>query len=74
MMKRIVLIILIVLLMIPVGLLGLMSSATGSRWLLQTVFSHLPAQVSVKAIEGRLLERIVLSDLYYKSDTRNHHR
>jgi len=64
--KRILLIILIVLLMIPVGL---MNSATGSRWLLQTVFSNLPAQVSVKTIEGRLLERIVLSDLYYKSDT-----
>ncbi|MGZ8928887.1 MAG: hypothetical protein ACXW03_10575, partial [Methylobacter sp.] len=69
MMKRIALIILIVLLMIPVGLLGLMGSATGSRWLLRTVFSQLPAQVSVKVIEGRLLERIGLSDLYYKSDT-----
>ncbi|HEY8157323.1 MAG TPA: translocation/assembly module TamB domain-containing protein [Methylobacter sp.] len=69
MMKRIALIILIVLLMIPVGLLGLMNSATGSRWLLQTVFSHLPAQVSVESIEGRLLERIALSGLQYKSDT-----
>jgi len=69
MMKRTVLIILIVLLMIPVGLLGLMYSAAGSRWLLQTVFSHLPAQVSVASIEGSLLERMVLSNLYYKSDT-----
>jgi len=69
MMKRIVLIILIVLLMIPAGLLGLMYSAAGSRWLLQTVFSQLPAQVSVNAIEGRLLERIVLSELHYQSDT-----
>ncbi|MGZ4992291.1 MAG: translocation/assembly module TamB domain-containing protein, partial [Methylobacter sp.] len=68
-MKRILLIILVLLLMIPVGLLGLINSTTGSRWLLQTVFSYLPAQVSVKAIEGRLLERIVLSDLLYKSDT-----
>ncbi|MDP1666554.1 MAG: translocation/assembly module TamB domain-containing protein [Methylobacter sp.] len=69
MMKRILLIILIVLLTIPVGLLGLMNSVTGSRWLLQTVFSNLPVQVSVKTIDGRLLERIVLSDLHYKSDT-----
>jgi len=68
-MKRILLIILVLLLMIPVGLLGLMNSATGSRWLLQTVFSTLPAQVSVKTIEGSLLERIVLSDLLYKSGT-----
>lgn len=66
--KRIVLIILVLLLMIPVGLLGLMNSVTGSVWLLQTVFSHLPVQVSVNAVEGRLLERIVLSGLYYKSD------
>jgi translocation and assembly module TamB len=69
MMKRTVLIILIVLLMIPAGLLGLMSSESGSRWLLQTVFSQLPAQVSVAGIEGRLLGRIVLSGLHYQSDT-----
>ncbi|MGZ5030254.1 MAG: translocation/assembly module TamB domain-containing protein, partial [Methylobacter sp.] len=67
--KRSALVILIVLLMIPLGLLGMMGSATGSRWLLMTVFSHLPIQVSVASIEGRLLERIVMSDLYYKSDT-----
>ena len=69
MMKRIALITLIVLLIIPVGLLGLMGSATGSLWLVETVFSHLPEQVSVKSVEGRLLERMVFSDLYYKSDT-----
>ncbi|MFI3156262.1 MAG: translocation/assembly module TamB domain-containing protein [Methylococcaceae bacterium] len=68
-MRRFLLTILIVLLLIPTGLLGLMNSATGSRRLLRTVFSQLPAQVSVKTIEGRLLERIALSDLYYKSDT-----
>jgi len=68
-MKRICLVILLALLMIPVALLGLMSTETGSRWLLQTVFTHLPAQVSVKAMEGRLLGRIVLSGLHYKSDT-----
>lgn len=69
-MKRILLIIVFVLLMIPASLLGLMNSASGSRWLLQAVFSYLPAQVSVKSIEGRLLERIVLSDLHYKDDTK----
>ncbi|MGZ8221837.1 MAG: translocation/assembly module TamB domain-containing protein [Methylobacter sp.] len=67
--KRILLISLILVLMIPVGLLGLMNSATGSRWLLQTIFSNLPIQASVKTIDGRILERIVLTDLYYKSDT-----
>ncbi|MFZ2404514.1 MAG: hypothetical protein WAW41_05210, partial [Methylobacter sp.] len=67
--KRILLISLILVLMIPVGLLGLMNSGTGSRWLLQTIFSSLPIQASVKTIDGRILERIVLTDLYYKSDT-----
>jgi translocation and assembly module TamB len=67
--KRILLISLILVLMIPAGLLGLMNSGTGSRWLLQTIFSSLPIQASVKTIDGRILERIVLTDLYYKSDT-----
>ncbi len=67
--KRILLISLMLVLMIPVGLLGLMNSTIGSRWLLQSIFSSLPTKASVKTIDGRLLERIVLSDLYYKSDT-----
>jgi len=67
--KRILLVSLIVVLILPVGLFGLMNSATGSRWLLQTIFSSLPAQVSVKTMEGRLLERLELSDLHYQSDT-----
>jgi translocation and assembly module TamB len=67
-MKRILPVILILLLMIPIGLLGLMNSATGSHWLLQTIFSSLPAQVSVTAIEGQLLDRIELSGLRYKSE------
>ncbi len=70
MIKRIFLTVLILLLMLPVGLFGLMNSAIGSRRLLQTVFSHLPVQVSAKAIEGRLLERIVLSELSYKDDSK----
>lgn len=67
--NRILLVSLIVVLMLPVGLFGLMNSATGSRWLLQTIFSSLPARVSVKTIEGRLLGRLELSDLHYQSDT-----
>ncbi|MDI1292742.1 MAG: translocation/assembly module TamB domain-containing protein [Methylobacter sp.] len=64
--KRWALIGLILVLMIPAGLLGLMYSSTGSRWLLQTV---LPAQVSVENIEGRLLDRITLTGLHYQSNT-----
>ncbi|MDO9424365.1 MAG: translocation/assembly module TamB domain-containing protein [Methylobacter sp.] len=64
--KRLALIGLMLVLMIPVGLFGLMYSSTGSRWLLQSV---LPAQVSVEGIEGRLLDRITLTGLHYKSDT-----
>lgn len=57
----------IFLLMIPVCLLGLLNSATGSRWLLQQIFPRLPGQVSIEKIEGRLLERITLSGLSYKT-------
>ncbi|WP_340122079.1 translocation/assembly module TamB domain-containing protein [Methylobacter svalbardensis] len=64
--KRLALLGLMLVLMIPVGLLGLMSSSSGSRWLLQAV---LPAQVSVENIEGRLLDRITLTGLRYESDT-----
>ncbi len=67
--NRLLLICLILLLILPVGLLGLMSSDAGSRWLLQTVFSSLPAQVSAKTIEGRLLERLAISELRYQTAT-----
>jgi len=67
--KPLFLIGLIFVLMIPAGLFGLMSSTAGSRWLIETLFSSLTAQISARAIEGRLLERITVSDLTYKSDT-----
>lgn len=54
------------LLIIPLSLLGLMYTATGSRWLLQALFASLPAQVSVQAIDGCLLERIALTKLKYQ--------
>ncbi|MFU8788125.1 MAG: translocation/assembly module TamB domain-containing protein [Methylobacter sp.] len=60
---------LMVILMLPVALFGLISSETGSRWLLQSIFAALPATVSVQQFEGRLLDRITLTDLHYQSDT-----
>ena len=63
------LIVMLIVLIIPVGLFGLMSSEAGSHWLLRQVFSVLPAQVSVAAIEGRLLDRIALRDFHYQTDT-----
>ncbi|WAK01070.1 translocation/assembly module TamB domain-containing protein [Methylobacter sp. YRD-M1] len=68
-MKKWLLIALLIMLMIPVGLFGLVSSEAGSRWLLQQVFSRLPAQVTAAKIEGRLIDRLVLKDLHYQSDT-----
>jgi translocation and assembly module TamB len=58
-----------IVLIIPVGLLGLISTEAGSAWLLRKVFSILPAQVSVATIEGRLLDRISLTDFYYQGGT-----
>lgn len=60
---------LLIVLIIPIALLGLVGSEAGSRWLLRQVFAYLPAQVTVVAMEGRLIDRIALSDLHYQSDT-----
>ena len=68
--KRIVLqIVILIILIIPLGLFGLISSEAGSDWLLRKVFLGLPAQVSTATIEGRLLDRISLSDFHYQTDT-----
>ncbi len=68
-MRIALLIVILIVLIIPVGLFGLISSEAGSHWLLRNVFSVLPAQVSVATIEGRLLDRISLTDFHYQSDT-----
>ena len=62
-------VVILVALIIPVGLFGLISSEAGSHWLLRKVFLVLPAQVTVASIEGRLLDRVTLTDFHYQSDT-----
>jgi autotransporter translocation and assembly factor TamB len=69
MMKRCLLFLAILAFIIPIALVGLISNETGSRWLLQGVFSSVPGQISVEKIQGRLLDRIALTGLSYKSDT-----
>lgn len=66
--KRIILIVLLIVLIVPAGLLALISSETGSRWLLQQVFANLPAQVSVETLEGRLIDRVLLGNVHYQTD------
>jgi len=67
--RSLFLIVIVMVLIIPVGLIGLISSEAGSRWLLRTVFSVLRARVSVATTEGRLLDRLSLTDFSYQSDT-----
>jgi autotransporter translocation and assembly factor TamB len=69
MMKRFLLSVSILVLIIPMALFVLISNETGSRWLLLSVFSSAPGQMSVEKIQGRLLNRIALTGLSYKSDT-----
>lgn len=59
-------VVLALLLVIPLGLLGLMNTEAGSRWLLHAFFASLAAQVSVQAIEGRILERVTMTKLKYQ--------
>jgi autotransporter translocation and assembly factor TamB len=64
-----VLIVMLIVLIFPACLLGLISSEAGSNWLLRKVFLVLPAQVSVAAIQGRLIDRVSLTDFHYQSDS-----
>lgn len=60
--RRLLLIFLAVLLLIPAGLLGLMASEQGTLWLLQVL---LPAELSIQTIQGTLLNRLSLGELRY---------
>ncbi|MGR8980531.1 MAG: translocation/assembly module TamB domain-containing protein, partial [Gammaproteobacteria bacterium] len=66
--KRFLLAVLVLVLAFPAGLVGLMSTEAGSRFLLQAVFWLLPAEVSVKTVEGRLLDRLALHEFAYQTD------
>ncbi|WP_394752841.1 translocation/assembly module TamB domain-containing protein [Crenothrix sp.] len=60
-------ILLVFLVLIPMGFVWLISDEAGSRWLLQRIFSMLPAQISVEKIQGRLIDRLSLTGLHYQS-------
>ncbi len=64
--KRLLLIFLTLLLLIPVSLFALMNSEWGTRWLLLT---FLPAEASIQSIQGSLLDHLSLSKLRYKTAT-----
>ncbi len=68
-MKRWLLLVTILAIIIPIALVGLIGSETGSRWLLQSIFSAVPGQVSVEKIDGRLIDHLALTGLHYKNDT-----
>lgn len=69
--KRIALVLLPIILLIPVGLFTMLNSAAGSRWLIQQVLANLPGKASVQDIEGRLLKDITLKELHYQTATDN---
>ena len=62
--KRLLLIFLLLILLIPIGLLGLMNSESGCRWLLQSL---LPAEASIQTIQGSLLDHLELTAVHYQS-------
>ena len=67
--KRFLIFLAITALIIPIALFGLISTETGSRWLLQGIFSVFPGQIKVETTQGRLLDHITLSGLHYQSDS-----
>ncbi|OQW68489.1 MAG: hypothetical protein BVN35_19820 [Proteobacteria bacterium ST_bin11] len=58
----------LLLLLIPVGFLGLISSEASSQWLLRQVLSVSALQVAKIKIAGRLLDQFSLTDVQYQSD------
>lgn len=67
--KRVVLILLMAVLLIPAGLFALLNSEAGSRWLVRQILSALPAQASVQQISGSLLKQISLKQFHYQTVT-----
>lgn len=67
--RRCLLFAVILVFFIPITLSGLIRSETGSRWLLQCVFSIAPGEIAVENIQGRLLDRMVLTGFRYQSNS-----
>ncbi|MGY6277518.1 translocation/assembly module TamB domain-containing protein [Methylomonas sp. MgM2] len=67
--KRLALILLSLILLIPAGLFAMLNTETGSRWLLRRILSALPAQTSIQKVEGRLLNRIGITGFHYQTET-----
>lgn len=67
--KRWGIFLLIFVLIIPITLFGLISSESGSHWLLQRVFSIIPIQISAESITGRLIDRLTLTGINVRTDT-----
>jgi translocation and assembly module TamB len=60
----------VLLLLIPLGFLGLITSQTGSQWLLRQVLSFASVQLADVKMTGRLLDQFSLTNVEYKSDTK----
>lgn len=64
--KRLLLISLTILLLIPLSLFIIMNSESGTRWLLHTL---LPTEITVQTIQGSLLDQLELTNVHYQSPT-----
>lgn len=67
--KRIALILLLVILLIPAGLFATLNSELGSRWLIRQILSALPTEASVQQVDGNLLKDISLKQFRYQTET-----
>ena len=54
---------------LPLTLFSVVSSETGSRWLLQQAQPLFPTSVSIGELEGSLADRFVLHDVAFQSDS-----
>ncbi len=72
MIRRILIFIAILVLILPMLLLGLLNTESGSRWVIENLFAVIPGQSStVKTIEGRILDHLVLTEIKIKHEAAN---
>lgn len=67
--KPLLIIVLAIFLLLPAGVFTLLSSHSGSRWLVQRILANLPAQTSLAQIDGSLLNHIELRQFHYETDS-----
>ena len=67
--KKLALLVIFIILMVPTLLLSVLGTETGTRWLIRQVTNITSLGVSVETVEGTLLKQVTLKKIHYRSAT-----